>query len=438
MAPVTLNIGHYESLYFTHVILDNSARIHALKLQGQAMGIHDLLSKLPEHDFSILSALDLDPSSNRDELPDDFVKVLPDEMFDGRMPKLRELVVKDVDLPCKLLSGLQMLSLTHCNDSATSLPPTFDLLLEMLGSCPQLRTLLLDLVIYGPLPHQQYASVHLPTLNWLTIRNDAHICTALLNHISFPPTTSIHIEPSGVHVGGDIRNMLVPICKHMRAPAAPKPPLLQIECTRSVTTAPNFSIFTTILYRDTTPPTVCDREDPSCPLMIDACPIGEAALRQIISKVLKAIPFESITHLYARRRAHFTVAAWKTAMKLLPALQTVYLAANNDAITFIRVLIQLELLDAPRRRAFPHVRSLHIFAHREERDIRLMLLAVVEFENRNFSLSDQEEKLDQLFPLIGKLIWNNTVYDPATRKAEREAWEMERRAFALKFGIEIE
>jgi hypothetical protein len=62
-------------------------------------------------------------------------------------------------------------------------------------------------------------------------------------------------------------------------------------------------------------------------------PATKPALRQIMTKVLKALPTQTITHLDASD-AHLAAAAWKTALALLPAIEVV-----NLQVAFLRILI---------------------------------------------------------------------------------------------------
>ncbi|KAJ7496401.1 hypothetical protein FB451DRAFT_1385813 [Mycena latifolia] len=165
------------------VILDNSACIQGLRFRGPAL-IHELLGRLPEHDFSLLSSLDLDASYKWDELPESVFVTLPDEMFEARMPELRELILKDVDSPGNRCVAYRRYLATRRHPIGR--PSMF-----FLRCC----------LISSTFPC-------LPLLAWLSVRTDAPTCTALLNNIYLPLTATLRIEPSGIHVGGDIKPML--------------------------------------------------------------------------------------------------------------------------------------------------------------------------------------------------------------------------------------
>ncbi|KAJ7620627.1 hypothetical protein B0H17DRAFT_1295056 [Mycena rosella] len=230
-APITLRIEVFEG-YYTPAIVENAGRIQAVELRGEGKNIYDLIRSLPHHDFPILSSLNLDPSHKHDELPEGVVEALPEAVFDGRMPRLQELVLRSIAIPWRSLRGLTMLCLTDCGDTA-SLPHTFAVMLEMLDACPQLRTLKLEQAMPPPLLDIHYPTVDLAALAWIRLRDDADTCATLLNHLHFPPTTSVHVFPYGVRAGPDVSDLLIPIRKHLRAPAGATAHLVHIKGTVS-------------------------------------------------------------------------------------------------------------------------------------------------------------------------------------------------------------
>jgi hypothetical protein len=445
VAPLTLKIDLFDTSHYTEVILENSERIFHLEIGGQSEYVYELIAKLPDHNFPILSSLSLDPSFKRNELPQGFVEALPDVLFDGRLPNLRELKLESIAFPWRSLSGLTSLSLTQCNDSLA----TFDGLLEMIGLCPRLHTLKLDLIIPPPTPDQYYAAVDLPALAWLRLRDPVGSCEALLHHLHTPPAASVQILLHGVHIGADIRDLLVPIRKHVRAAGAKKLSLLQIDRT-------SMAYCTMMFFCDTAPHDYLERDSAHCPLLLNFHPTTEGALRQITSKVLKAIPSESITHLDACAGSAFAEVSWRALIKLLPALETVYLQVNRGAVNCVRALHPIETQNS-QRQTFSCIRRLHIRILRPEpgdNTIVVLLAALEEYlqmcltsgnglealemEDQYYVLAGREERLARLFPLMkGEIYWNDVVYDPIKRKEEQAEWEAERRALAIEFGIEL-
>ncbi|KAJ7141713.1 hypothetical protein C8R43DRAFT_587161 [Mycena crocata] len=453
-APLTFKINPYEG-YHTHSILANSGRVRSLELRGEAKKIYQLIRSLPECDFPILSSIDFDPTYKRDELPEGFVEALPDEIFDRRMPQLRELVLHSIALPWRSLRGITTLCLTDCGDTGSS-PHTFDALLVMLAACPELHTLKLEETIPPPIPDRRYPVVHLSALAWIRLRDDATTCAVALNHLSLPPTASVHIFPYGVRAGPDIPELLIPIRKHLRAPGLPTPRLVHIEGA----VRPESSHYSTSLFCDTASPDPLDTSDARCPFHLNSHPANEGELRRIMTKIFKALPFESITHLDVRIMT-MTAPTWKVALKLLPALQAIYMTQLDDAsVNFFGALSQIEQMDRAHR-TFPRIQRLHIRVlsrarlrafqgepeEAEDFDALLLtplrkylralfdngnVLQVLKLEDRERCLTEHEREMDELFPLIGdRMVWNSVVYDPAKRKADREAWEVERRQLEI-------
>ncbi|KAJ7898648.1 hypothetical protein B0H14DRAFT_175456 [Mycena olivaceomarginata] len=450
VAPLNLKLNFRDSSYYVAIILDHSERIRKLEVGGDFEYVYELIAKLPDGNFPILCSLSLDASYSPQEPQEPWG--LPEAFFEGRLPNLRELTLESIPVPWTALSCLTTLALTQCNDSSISLPPTFHGLLDMLASCPQLRTLKLDLMIPPPMPEQIYVTVDLPALSWLYLLSDPITsCETFLKHIRIPPATSIQILPLGLLTGADARAILVPIRRHLRSPGARRPLLFHI--TRTIASYCTMSVF-----GDTAPHDFLDHASMRCPLSFGCHPRTEGALRQILTKVLKAIPTESITHLDAYAGYNLGAVTWKIIIKLLPALETIYLLGNTGAVNCVRALGEIQAQDNQiQRRTFPHIRRLHIRILRPEAGsdtIVLLLTALeeylqlcsadgnllqaLEFEDRYHVLAGRQERLESLFPLLaGGIRCNGVVYDPIQRKEALAEWEAERLAFAAEYGIEI-
>ncbi|KAF8148529.1 hypothetical protein K438DRAFT_1866880 [Mycena galopus ATCC 62051] len=450
-APLTLKMGLYHG-WHASIILEHSARICELELAGIAEYVYEVITELPHHNFPILSSLSLDPSYKRQELPEDVVQALPDSLFDGRLPCLRDLSLWSIAFPWESLRGLETLSLSHCGNSSTTLSPSFGGLLEMLTACPQLRNLKLN-DIPPPTPEQHYPVVDLPELGWLRLFDDVALCATLLNHLRIPSRTSMHIYPFGVLQGADVRDILVPIRKHIRSPGAQKPLLLQIERT-----ALHCNI---CLFGDTALPELLDHDSPHSFLILNSHPSSEAAMRQIITKFLKAVPAERITHVDARLASTHSAVSWKTLVQLLPALELIYVQVPTGAIECLNGLCHIERVD-PRRDTLPRIRRLHMRILRDMREtghgiaeaeavlpvleeyINLRFtngspLETLEIDDWHYLLGAKEESLERMFPLMGcQILRNGVVYDPVKLKESRAKAEAERRVLMAKLGINIE
>ncbi|KAJ7260329.1 hypothetical protein B0H12DRAFT_380476 [Mycena haematopus] len=445
-APLSLRMALFDEWY-TDLILSHSDCIRELELSGVSKHVYEVITRLPDHTFPMLSSLSLDPSYEQDELPADFVQALPDVLFDGRLPSLRKLTLKSIAFPLPLPSDLTTLSLSECKNSFTSLPPSFSDVLDMLRSCPHLSSLRLDLSNPSR-PHHDYPVADLPELDWLRLSGDVASCATLLDHLRFPPQASIRIFPYGVHSGANVRDILVPIRKHLRSPGAQKPLLLHIarsarHCTMS-------------LFLSTTPRNLLDCDSTQCILALNSHPSSEAALRQIITKFLKTI-LDSITHLDAYFASVLGEVSWKTMVPLLPSLETVYVFAHSGATTCLHALHQLEMLD-PLPRTMPRIRCLHISVLQDtEEETAAMVRAGLEeyvkvrFKNgtplETLEINDPhyrfwgkvtEESLERMLPLMnGQILRNGVVFDPVVLKERRAQREALLREKAVEWGIEI-
>ncbi|KAF7365954.1 F-box domain-containing protein [Mycena venus] len=418
-APLTLRLIWCDE-YYTDIILENSERICELDLSGIAKHVYDVINRLSDHSFPALSSLSLDPSYKQDER---FIQALPDVLFDGRLPGLRELTLTLIDFPWASLNGLHTLPLTYCNDSAASLPPTFSGLLEMLSSCPQLYILKLDDIPSSEI-HQDYRTVDLPDLASLRLRDDVGTCMTLLIHLRIPPTTRLQILPFGVCSGADVRDILID-----HGPS---------HCTMSI-------------FCDTEHHSFLDRGAAQCPLSLNCHPRSKPVLRKIMTKVINAIPSESITHLDARGASSLCEVAWKNTLQLLPTVETIYLHVYTGTVNCVDALNAIE-------RFFPRIRHIYFCIIRELGEDKVVafmtLLAAylemrftngrplqrLEIDDPSHFLSGDEQKtrMERIFPLVdGQIVRNGVVYDPVRLKELRAEWELEWPALAAKFGIDI-
>ncbi|KAJ7759643.1 hypothetical protein B0H16DRAFT_1689026 [Mycena metata] len=459
IAPLTVKLTLYAHPTSLSSLFDQSERIQGLTVDGAAQYFYEFIGQLRDYNFPILSSLSLDPTYDREGLLAGFSETLPANLLDGRLPNLREVTLKSMGLQWLSLSGLSTLSLTQCGDSSDGIvTPTFDRLLEMLGFCPQLHTLNLDLTIPPPIRDHPYPTIVLPALACLCLRDDVTGCTALLNHLQIPSRASIRIFPFNVNTGMDMKAILVPIRKHVRTPGAQALSLLQMECqARSGDSdgGPGIAFCTMTLFSDTVLHIV-ETDSPQCTLSLNFHPSTEGALRQIVTKLLHAIPSNLITHLDAHCLIYPREVTWKAIVKLLPALDTVHLRFNDGAVHCVRALTQTETRD-PQYQSFPRVRRLYITAYSKIEDnmIANVIDALEEYfstcnANENpfelleiddkrsvLSAPSTQERLDRLFPLmVGRIVCNGRVHDPVRIQQERAAWQAKMKLFRAQHGID--
>ncbi|KAJ6450194.1 hypothetical protein C8R45DRAFT_1114269 [Mycena sanguinolenta] len=451
VAPLSFKMFCHEhsSKACLGTILEQSVRLRDFELSGEARQLYELIGRLTEYKFPILFSLSLSPSSGRDEPQEDMIRDLPEAILDGGLPSLRELTLSSIGFPWTSLSGITALSLDNCHDSSTPLSPSFHGLLDMLSSCPQLQNLKLEVTIPAPLPDQLYATVELPALARLFLRDLVVSCEVLLNHVRISPTAIIQILPYTIQTGADVRSLLVPIRRHLRAIGARTPRMLYVA-------RPSVA-YCTITVCDYTVPPIDFDDEAGCLLSLNSHPDTEKTVRQILTKVLKAIPSESITH-FNGRGFEVRPVTWRAAILLLPALDTIYLGLSTEstgAVNCIGALHDIETLD-PEHQKFPCVRCLHIHIGRRQRtntDSIVAMLNALEgliqkycangislqalvFDDESYNLTQHETVLERFFRMVGEIRWNKEVYDPVRRREQLVQWEAERRAFMAELGME--
>ncbi|KAJ6592585.1 hypothetical protein B0H19DRAFT_1088082 [Mycena capillaripes] len=315
-ASLKIKIMPFNSPTFAPLILANANRLRYLDLHGTIFHVLDFMHKMCDFEFPLLQWLILtpDPTLVQEEASSMNAR-LPRELLEGRMPRLRGLALSRIDAPLRSLPPLLSLSLRA---PATLL--ALDELLALLQSSPDLHTLKLDMVVAPGAPARPQP-VALPHLELLHLRDLVKQCEDLLTNIIFPPTTRLKLFPQGVANGATIRDILVPVRKHVRARGAPIPLTLVLEAPpagKSLWIAIYAEAFSNVGFEH------------KALVLITSHPASAHAQRQIITKVLKAFP-QTITHLDASE-ASLTIRTWKSVCALLPALKQATVSTNNPLL----------------------------------------------------------------------------------------------------------
>ncbi|KAJ7503227.1 hypothetical protein B0H11DRAFT_1984573 [Mycena galericulata] len=303
--PVSVHVGFLHSHSFADL----------LDVGGDISDVVDLMRRMSHHEFPLLHSLSLRPRNDELQEDPDIHPILPLELLDGGMPRLSNLALSYIDAPWRSLSSLGSLSLVGDPSSISTHIPLGDLF-AVLKSSLQLHTLKLNIAVHPDRPDEEYETVALPFLEHIFIRELLDICECLITNLVFRPTTRVELYPQGIAIGADIRDILVPLRKHLRAAGAPVPRMLSICVPRREADHSNFFA---AVYPHSPRPT---RFDDDVLFAINGHPKNARALRQIMTKVLKTLPADAITHLDATG-THFTGRTWKTAFALLPALRVI-------------------------------------------------------------------------------------------------------------------
>ncbi|KAJ7202630.1 hypothetical protein GGX14DRAFT_653894 [Mycena pura] len=437
--PLTIKIKLYESNACIDSILNQAERIRSLHVTGVATYVYHLIDRLTALSLPILHSLTLDPSYKQDELPGSIVKALPDVIFDGKLPNLCELTLTSIAFPWRLMGNLVALCLSHSDNSVKSTPSNFPDLMLMLESCPRLRTLELDSVLPSPGPHEHHSPVDLPFLELLHLHETVATCTALLAYLRFPSTSTVELKPQNVHIGADIKDVLIPLhkCIRSRIISALRIVAFWIEedSGREGYCVMSFNFHTPARR--------------SGSLTLTCHPRNQRTVRQIMKKAIKTSPSLSITHLDIECATNISEASWKGALKLLRAVQLVRLQAHGGGLNFVRALSAMETAD-PLYTTFPRILHLHTrvsgsqrwkdmipdFLHALEDYLRTRLakrnmLETLELKDDLFRyLLKHEEEIERLFYMMqgaGTLLYNGALFDPVQAREEREKMEDELR-----------
>ncbi|KAJ7301315.1 hypothetical protein DFH08DRAFT_103868 [Mycena albidolilacea] len=441
-APLTVDIMSGDSGFHSSLFLRHAERLRNLSFIGSGIDVLEFMNSLSHHSLPLLRAMKLDPSTKLEEVPADVPRSFPDALFDGRAPYLTELDLTQIPINWSLLRGFTRLCLVKTPDTNQS--DTFVKFLSLLEASPALRYLKLGKLISSNALTQSHPAVSLPYLELIWVQEDVALCTELLRRIIIPPTTRICLYVFGINNGADIAPLLVPARNHVRAQGAPVLRCLRLDATplRGMHTS-----FMVSAFIATTAPNALEYD--AANFLVNSHPTTEPALRGIMTKVLKALPCSTITHLDCRNAVHLTVPTWKAAVALLPALEMVYTWLNPAAAQFLTALA--ELTENPRNAVVPPLQHVHLWAYawrqnQNEPDevgpvlaaLRRLLAArhacgtplpVLEIDEQINSLNMEEAEWEALFEKVGKFIRNGNVYDPPAQRRRyeelRRQWQAE-------------
>ncbi|KAJ7891899.1 hypothetical protein B0H14DRAFT_3693883 [Mycena olivaceomarginata] len=410
-APLTVKIMAGDSGMYSSTLLRHAERLRELRLTGSGIHVLGFMHSLAHRSLPLLREVKFDPSYKLEDVPAEVPRSFPDALFDGRAPRLTELDLTQIPVNWSLLRGLTRLSLVKAPD--TYQPDTFTKLARLISSNAL---------------EQLHPPASLPVLESIWIQDDVELCTALLRHIKIPPTARICVYGLGIETGADIAPFLVPVRAHVRAPGAPTLRCVQLNAGESNFMVSSFTV--------TTAPNVLEYD--SGHFIVNTHPANEHALRGIMTKVLKALPCATITHLDCRSATHLTVPSWKTAIALLPALEMMYTFVNVGATRLFTALV--ELTENPRKAVYPLLRHIHLYAFiwgDDDTDtvtpvldaLRLLLttrqargtpLPILEITDQGASLNLPEAEWEALFEQVEKFIRDGNVYDPPALRREYE------------------
>ncbi|KAJ7057652.1 hypothetical protein C8F01DRAFT_1150571 [Mycena amicta] len=341
-APLRVTIGKLASKGIIDRLIANAHRLTYLDIAGARDYVVDLVHKMSAHAFPVLSDLRLEVTRKKEETGNDddddddedaaVTVELPPEVLDGRIPRLHYLELLAIEPQWTSLRSLRYLVINP-KDRSLARPLQFHVLLSVLQACPDLVELEIHLLLdVGA--QELYFPVVLPHLESLKLRDHVDYFHPFFRFVSFPASTRLALYPLGVRDGADIRELLVPLRKHLRSPVAPIPYALSIAVPsrRDDEDIPHLLVDV-------------DREElrhytEESLFRLNSHPPTAPALRQILVKILHTIPTANITHLNASC-AYFSNTTWRVVLRLLPALQSVALSVNDAGRQFCDTLTEI-------------------------------------------------------------------------------------------------
>ncbi|KAK6980653.1 F-box domain-containing protein [Favolaschia claudopus] len=329
-APLLIKLSRLGNQFDGPTVLQHARRIQTLEIGGSPRYVLAFMQDMADFDFPILTNLVLNPIERASESEDDTASeaIFPSELFE-RIPRLCNLSLSRINARWETLPPLRSLSLT-AHSPAGNGPLPFSMLVQFLQSSPFLETLRLDMMIPEHAP-EGVQKITLSHLTVLYIRDFIQQCEALVKLLDFPPTTQLQLYTQSVNNGSHVRDILLPIRRHLRAPGAPLIQTLVLQAPFIAGSIAHCSVSCFTTNFDSKQGAALDEWDGH--FMINTHPRNAPALRQILSKILKALPSQSLTFLDATQ-AQFSRPTWKMTLALLPALHTVRLYVGAGGANF--------------------------------------------------------------------------------------------------------
>ncbi|KAF7300893.1 F-box domain-containing protein [Mycena kentingensis (nom. inval.)] len=328
-AALTMHVQLYdENAYMVEWMLEHAERTGAFDVGGDAKLVLNFLRELVKLRTGRLWSLHLSPGDKQEELTSGDVLAIPRALFDSPDCQIRSLHLYDIAFPWDLPSNLHSLHLGNASNSSSPTTPTVAELVELLSRCPEIQDIRLGRSCVLS-PFFEGVVVPLASLDTLDYEGPTVSALALLKSVRIPPTTNIDLKLFDIHDGTAIRDLIVLLRAHLRAPGAPRLSTMVITTigdSEDLTPAFGLSIEFTSIHK----PRFIALEYPGCPrLGLTVLPWNEPSLRQIVTKLLHAAQTQHITHLDADRVFRVGETSWKAILRNLPALQSVQLTAHE-------------------------------------------------------------------------------------------------------------
>ncbi|KAJ7048399.1 hypothetical protein C8F01DRAFT_1267529 [Mycena amicta] len=293
-------------------------RLVYLDIGGAREYLMDFMEKMSSRSFPLLDRLCLEVKRKNDDSSHDedplIIAPLPQQVLDGRIPRLRGLELVAVEPQWASLHSLHYLTL-ESKHAPLSNPLQFHVFLSILRACPDLVVLHVDLLLERG-THELYSSVRLPRLERLLIRDRCRTIQDIFQLVSFPVTVRLHLDVYNNRVDND--NLLVPIRKQLRSPGALVPGNIIIYAPKR---EENEMIGWLSVHIDVPRDQVLSWEHRAPPILfINVYPRTATAREQKLVKILHAIPTSNITHLILTKATSIELNVDDAGLKLCEGL----------------------------------------------------------------------------------------------------------------------
>lgn len=329
--PLTIDFvaSEYTDFYIPLILKRFKSRIRSLKLTGEGDIIQKKVSERMDK-FPIVENLHIAVDSHTG------ITNVPDALFQNA-PHLRDVHLRGVKFDLNLFSNLTHINLSDGQSAIIpSSVPSFSEILSMLDRCPLLQSLRLDGYLNFPslsaiAIRPKVQLIHLYDLELVGLVENVF---ALMTSLELSSATSINLIPRGISFGEDISPLLVIIHRHLHRKEAP--------ILRSISIQGSIGSYISITA-DVSPWIVpYSREHNHFSIVTH--PRTQKCARQIISKILDALPVARITNLAATaliRSNDLTASTWRTIFGRLPAVTTIKMGVNQGMLTMLNGFLNL-------------------------------------------------------------------------------------------------
>ncbi|KAF5369225.1 hypothetical protein D9757_010027 [Collybiopsis confluens] len=344
--PLSFKLTTTYSVFYC---AQDPARIRSLDLENGIAEFFELVNALP-----ILEVLRVSNTGQRQSMVS---WRMPSFLVEGSAPHLRHLSLENVAFAgtkeLLLLSNLTHLELTRNHDQREFLDalPSLDDFYHIVERSPCLQSIQLRSYI-GNRGLEAFELRHLPPLSLpvlrlLDLNLNAQKISLLLQFLAFPHDARIIlvVQPKdrSTYIS-DIKSLMVPLRLHLCHADAP---ILRCGYIQTGSYL-GFSAFD----KATCPTTFFYKDDERPVIQIVVYPFTQHENRQLLAKIINAIPLQKLEFLDASAlchdsttafhdlgRAYFSVQTWRTLVSLLPSRLTIRIGVNNGMLSALEGII---------------------------------------------------------------------------------------------------